>query len=846
MKISLNWIKQYTDVDIVPQGVTELVEKIGAQLGAVEEVIDLGAKYKGVVAVRIVSVQDHPNADRLHVCKIDDAGQVQDIERDEDGYIQVVCGARNVRPGIFVAWLPPGSTVPESFDNEPFVLEVRPLRGVASNGMLASPRELALGEAHDGILEIDREVQPGTPFADVYGLNDTIIDIENKMFTHRPDCFGQLGVVREIVGIRGQSFYSPDWYLHALQDVLTQDGTSLPLSVRNELPTEVPRFMAIAMSDVVVGPSPIWLQSYLTRVGVRPINNVVDITNYMMLLTGQPLHAYDYDKVRALDAGSDAATLVVRRPLSGEKINLLNSKEIEPRAEAIMIAANQTLIGVGGVMGGADTEVDDNTKNIIVECATFDMYSIRRTAMAHGLFTDAVTRNNKGQSPLQNDRILAKAVEMLRTEASAQVASDLIDIDHLSQQVRKQDSLYAPVKVSNDFINRRLGLQISTQEMAILLTNVEFRAALDGDDLIVTAPFWRTDIEIAEDIVEEVGRLYGFDHLPLELPRRDLTPTAQDPMLQLKQRIRSILSAAGANEVLTYSFVHGNLLDKAGQQREQAFSLANALSPDLQYYRMSLTPSLLDKVTANIKAGYDHFALFELNKTHNLLHAADDQGLPTEFTMLSLVMAANDKKTDSSAGATFYEARTYLDHLAVAFGLELSYAPIVEALAFPVAAPFDHTRSALVSLRNGTLLGIVGEFKASVRKQLKLPVHSAGFEIDLEALLNYGDQGKRYRQLSRFPSVTQDICFKVPMPVSYQQLYDFVYDKLQAEYADSNSAFSLSPVDIFQRTDAAEHKQITLRLNVSNYQKTQRDTEVSATLQAVADAAKTILQAERI
>ncbi len=845
MKISINWMKQFTDVDLAPQGTAELVEKIGAQLGAVEEVIELGSRYQGVVVARVVSCEDHPNADRLHVCKVDDGGKTPDVERDENGYVQVVCGAPNVREGLLVAWLPPGSTVPESFDTDPFVLEARPLRGVVSNGMLASARELALGDSHDGILEVDAQVEPGTTFAEAYQLNDTIIDIENKMFTHRPDCFGQLGVVREIVGIRQQSFYSPDWYLHQLQDVLSHDGTSLQLTVRNELPVDVQRFMAVAMSDVEVKPSPVWLQSYLVRVGIRPINNIVDITNYMMMVTGQPLHAYDYDKVAAQD-DSTQATLVVRYPAKGEKITLLNGKEIEPRSEAIMIATEKKLIGVGGAMGGADTEVDENTKNIILECATFNMYSIRRTAMTHGIFTDAVTRNNKGQSPLQNERVFAQTVAMLRSEASAQVASEVIDDNHVDEVSYERDSLHEPIKVGAEFINARLGLDLSAQEMAVLLTDVEFTVGLDGDDLIVAAPFWRTDIEIAEDIVEEVGRLYGFDKLPLQLPRRELTPAPINDLLHIKQRLRDTLSTAGANEVLSYSFVHGNLLDKVGQKREWAFSLANALSPDLQYFRPSLTPSLLDKVSPNLKAGYDKFALFELGKAHNLLHASDDNGLPREFSLLSFVTTTSDKKADPKAGAAYYEARKYLDHIASSFGITLDYAPITEDMDFPITAPFDLTRSSLVTVRHTKIfLGIVGEYRASIRKQLKLPAHTAGFEIDTQEFSVLSERGKQYRQLSRFPKVEQDICFKVSVGVSYQQLYEFMLHRVAAAYPQ-HVDFSITPVDIFQRPDDTDHKQITLRLSVSHFQKTLRDSEVNAVLDAIAQEAAQELLAERV
>lgn len=852
MKISLNKITKINELygsagNPAPDGVDALVEKIGAQLGAVEEVIAFGKKLEGVIVAKVVSCKDHENSDHLHVCQIDDGGKAQDVDRDQNGYVTVVCGAPNVREGITVAWLPPGSTVPDSYGTEePFVLSARPLRGVVSNGMLASPRELALGDDHDGILEITDDVAPGTPFVDAFNLRDeTIIDIENKMFTHRPDCFGLLGVARELEGIQQRAYKSPEWYtLNPTFPGIETD--ELKLEVRNELPELTPRFMAVTMRNVAIKSSPLWLRIYLAEMGVKSINNIVDYTNWFMLETGQPLHAYDYDKVKAQDANADHATLVVRHPQAGEKITLLNGKEIEPRAEAIMIATNDKLIGVGGVMGGADTEVDANTTNIILECATFDMYSIRRTSMAHGLFTDAVTRNNKGQSPLQNAAVLAKIVDDIRRDADGKIASTVIDDNHVSHEAMERGSLHPAITLTTEFVNARLGLTLPANEMAQLLTNVEFRVDTRGDELTVTAPFWRTDIAIPEDIVEEVGRLYGFDHLPLELPQRDVTPTVKNALYELKKQLRGTLAAAGANEVLTYSFVHGNMLQKAGQDPDLAFQLSNALSPDLQYFRLSLTPSLLDKVHMNIKAGHDQFALFEMNKTHTLLHADDDQGLPTEFNMLSLVVATNDKRVQKGQGAAFYDARKYLEHLADSLGIAVQFDPLKTEPNYPVVRPFDPQRSAMVRVKGTDIyLGIIGEFKASVRKQFKLPVHSAGFEIGLQELQGTAGRAGGYTQLPRFPKVNLDICLAVPASTSAQELYNFVRQKI-ADVRPEDTLDDLSFLDIYQREDDKEHKQITFHYSIASFVKTMTDTEALALLNHAAEEAKKEFGAERI
>ncbi|HSX15380.1 MAG TPA: phenylalanine--tRNA ligase subunit beta [Candidatus Saccharimonadales bacterium] len=842
MKISLNEIRYYRGLyswsgDPAPQGVDALVEKLGAQLGAVEEVENLGETYKGIVIAKVVSCTNHPDSDHMHVCLLDDGGVVQNVDRNEQGYVQVVCGAPNVREGLLVAWLPPGSTVPESVGKDPFVLGARELRGVTSNGMIASMRELALGDDHEGILEVDEDAKPGDDFAKTYGLDDYIIDIENKMFTHRPDCFGMIGVAREIAGIQHQAFKSPDWYRPDAQ-VDAPEGPGLKLQVTNELPEEVPRFVAVAMDNITVGPSPLWLQISLIRLGLRPINNIVDLTNYYMLLTGQPIHAYDYDKVAERSNG-DGAAMVIRRPHPGENITLLNGKTIEPRSEAMMVATDKELICVGGAMGGADTEVSGETKNIIIEAANWDMYSIRRTAMAHGIFTDAVTRFNKGQSPLQNRAVVAKIVGDIRQIAGGNVASEMVDLN----QVQGREWVHPPVPVTAEFINVRLGTSLAADEMKTLLENVECQVAVDGDTLTVTAPFWRTDIETREDAVEEVGRLYGYDRLPLELPKRSIKPVAKNTTLELKGQLRTTLAKAGANEVLTYSFVHGDLLQKAGQDPADAFQVGNALSPDLQYYRLSLTPSLLDKVHSNIKAGYDEFALFEIGKSHFVGEmAADDPDVPNEDTHLALVVAYGDKK--SPAGAPYYHARKYLGQV---MPVEGALVPLTsfdlesDKWGKQLAAPYEPGRSAVI-VRDGQIWGVVGEFKASVRRALKLPPFAAGFEVHLDVL---SGRTTDYQPLPRFPKVTQDITLKVAADLPLGELAAFVEAQLAGSQLGQVLA-RVEPLDLYQRTEDTAHKQATFRLSVASYERTLTDTEVNKLLDDVAAAAGTKFGAERM
>ena len=835
MKVSLNIIKQLINFELPP--VDELVSRVNQQLGGVEEVIDLNAKYGGARIVRVVECVKHPDADRLSVTKIDDGGVVADVPRDESGLVQVVCGAPNVHADMWAIWLPPKSTVPASFDDdEPFVLDARPLRGVLSQGMLAAADELAIGTDHEGIVEIYEhdvpvgvELTAGASFAETFGLDDYVLDIENKMFTHRPDCFGQLGVAREIAGIFHQQFTSPEWY-NVIQEFAGGDG--LELEIFNEATEVVPVFSAVAIKNIEVQPSPLWLQCQLVAMGGKPINNIVDATNYMMLMTAQPTHAYDYDKLRG-------STLGARMARDGEKVSLLNGKEYELTTDDIVIADGEGVIGLAGIMGGTDTEVSDGTKNIVLECANFDMYALRRTAMRHGIFTDALTRFNKGQSPAQTDPVLKRLMGMTGGEQ----ASPVLFKNHQSLRSVLADSMHwcGGLLVPSGFVEERLGVNFTDGEMNTLLGNVEFFVdegrEYGEDGMMVYSPFWRTDIELPEDIVEEVGRLYGFDKLPRQLPHRSIKPAPKNPRRELKNAVRQSLSRSGANEVLTYSFVHEHVLKNAEQDVAQAYKLSNALSPDLQYYRLTVLPSLLDKVHANIKAGHDEFALFEMGKGHSKMHGLGEDGLPEASQFTDIVYAA--KKP--GAGAPFYKIRRLVEQLARDLGAELVFKPIEQELTLPVAAPFDRSRSALIETTDGTFIGLVGELKQSVIKNFKLPTYVAAASLDtagLEAV--YAKRDSHYRPLSRYPSTTRDISLKVPSAVRYQQLLQTLDEAIRT--TDMN--VRIEPLTIYQSEHDAAQKTMTWRLTFTSHERTLTDKDIAPVMQQIEQAAKDAWGAE--
>ncbi len=616
--------------------------------------------------------------------------------------------------------------------------------------------------------------------------------------------------------------------------VASRDQKALGLRVFNEAKEKVPRFMAVAVKGVAVKPSPFWLQCALVRMGSKPISNIVDITNYVMLLTAQPLHAYDYDKLRG-------NTLGVRMGKTGEKLPLLNGKTYEVTEDDIVIVDGEGPVGMGGVMGGGNSEVSASTTNIVLECATFDMYAIRKASMRHGLFTDAVTRFNKGQSPLQNPVCVDFALRMMLSLAGGEQASTVFDArtDELTQPIEANE-MVPTLSMLPAFIRERLGINMSKHDMVQLLGNVEFPLCEDcgwdpddaednDDELHVNMPFWRMDIQDPEDVVEEIGRLYGFDKLPHELPERSIQPAPKNANLEMKRKIGQMLSSAGANEVKTYSFVHERVLKAAGQDPSQAFRLGNALSPDLQYYRLSLTPSLLAHVHANIKAGHDEFALYEFGKAHRK-GDLDDEGLPREYERLALVYAAK-----KSPQAAYYTARRYVEALAP----NLGYVPLQDydtsehAIFAQLVKPFDPERSAVL-FQGENFVGVVGEFAAATRRAFKLPEGAAGFEVFQSFLRTF--QPKAYVPLSRFPHVTQDISLKVSAGTPFADVFAAA-DQALTSLRSEELSLELSPLDIYQAEGATE-KTITLRLKATNYLRSLTDTEVTTYLDTLASAQK--------
>ncbi len=797
MIISVNWLKKFVDIDLP---IDELAQLIGARIVEIEEVVDLGAKYKDTLIVRVVECAPLEGSDHLHLTKIDDSGNRQDVERDANGLIQVVCGAPNIHAGMLAVWLPPNSVVPDSYGTtSPFTLTAKPLRGVTSNGMLASAKELALFEDHTGILEVDKNAEAGSLFATVYELDDYLLDIENKSLTHRPDTFGIIGFAREVAAVLGKPFVTPEWLvgLDPMYGDKADDVASLSVTIENlEL---CARYQAVVLSDAEpLRQSPLEIQTYLSRVGVRPINAIVDVTNYLMMLTGQPLHAFDYDKL--VKVGGGKADIHVRSGRQNEKLELLDGRLIELSESDVVIAAGETAVGLAGAMGGLNTVIDENTKNIIVESATFDLYKLRSTQMRHGIFSEAITRFTKGQPAELTAPVLAEAVKLMGEWSGANRVSEVIEAVGVQTSNK-------PITVTVSRINHVLGTSFTQDQIVNTLRSVEFAVVEDSDKLTVGAPYWRADIHIIEDIIEEIGRLTGFDSITPTLPTRDFTAVSPSEFDIFRTKLRNSLVRAGASEVLTYSFVHGDIMRKVGQNVDNAYRITNSISPDLQYYRQSLTPSLLNIVFPNVKQGYGQFAIFEINKVHPKSTGLTDENVPVEIGSIALSVV----NTKELAGAAFYKAKRILSYMTTQLGISLRFESVSGEDSSEVLAPFEPKRRAYVVTEDNVKIGVIGEYKKSVAVNFKLPVYAAGFELETSKLFNAVSQKKpSYQPLSRYPGTERDICFKVAAETEYIKIEAAVNSVLDQTELETN----LQPVDIYQ-ADGTQTKNITLRISIT-------------------------------
>lgn len=764
MRVSLNWLKRYVDI---PADIStdELVRLIGARLVEVEGVIDETTKYNNIYVVKVEKVEKIPDT-HLALCQ---------INVGKEDLVQVVCGSPNVREGMLAVWIAPGAVVPASVhEDAPFVIGKRKMQGYESNGMLAGADELDFDNEHREIAEIDPAVaHPGDLLADVFELNDLILEIENKSLTHRPDCFGIIGFAREVAGILGIKFEEPQIYPESFR--LGESDKSLEPQIEIEDKNICRRYSAVVLDKhgEMKGKYLTLEGTLLAKSGMKPVSPIVDATNYLMLLTGQPLHAFDYDKFVKVGKSSKPV-MRIRLAKKSEKLTLLDGSEVELCENDIVICSNDIPVALAGAMGGESTMIDENTKSIIIESATFSLYNLRKTQMAHGIFTEAITRFTKGQSPNQTMEVATACAQYLLEGFKA------ISVADTYPEPIKNET----IKVSAEEINGLLGTEYSYGTIEKTLRNVGFEISCDCGkkdtcqckEINVVAPAWRMDIHIKEDIIEEVGRLLGYDNIPLALPLH--ASAERNIVFEFKAELRELLAKYGANEVLTYSFVSEKLLKKCGLDSDNSYKIINSISPDLQYVRQSLIPSLLDKAYMNQKMPVDKFAIFEINDTYQKQSGLDKDGVPIEKTSLGFVVA--ERKNNDTA---YYKAKKYIDKILNIYNIEAKYLPLKNKT--PESTPFEEKRAAEIVV-DGECLGVVGEFKNSVRNEFKLAPYLAGFEINLKTL---ADKANERKKIDLDETVSEDVT------MTTDATYDETLEEVKKKY---KNIVKILPLSIYQ------------------------------------------------
>ena len=802
MKLPLSSIKEYTNLDIPLE---EILQIIATKIGEVEGYQSWEEMYKGIYVAQIISKEEHPDAEKLAIYK---------ITLDQKDEIQVVAGDKTLEVGDKVAYIQPGNIVPSTYKtSEEFVIKAVKMRGVLSNGMLCSEKELNIGPDHTKVLKLDKELKVGETFAKEYNLNDSVIEIENKALTNRGDLFGIIGLAREISAAKSKPFTSPEWYKGEAIGV-PEENDKYPLEISNQAEALCPRYIGVVLDSVKVSQSPIWLKSILLKSGIRPINSIVDITNYLSILVGQPLHAFDYDKVVKRDLDSKGkAHITIRMAKDGETIQTLDDNLVTLDSSTLVIADSTNPIAIAGIIGGKDTEIDENTQRVILECANFDRFNIRKTSMSLGIFTDAATRFTKAQDPNQCLPVILYGSQLINEASGGKIASKVVDIYPERMEQRK-------ISLSIEKLNTHLGTELSKEEILTILKNIEYQELEDestDEYITVLVPSFRMDINIAEDIHEDIGRIYGYENIKPVLPKRELTAGKKNKVLGIKSEIRNILSNSGANEIDTYSFVSMDLIKRSEQNPNLAYSIKNALSPELSLMRTSLITSMLSKAQENIQRNIPTFCMYEFNIAHQKGNM-DNFELPKEQWNMSLLFTT---KEDILDGNPYYQVKRYLEKIFSTLNiLDIEYLLVntTSQENLPVwiksVLPTFNPKSTSYITHKGEIIGIVGEFSNTVKENFKLPNFSAGAEIDIEYLSKVKRNTTIIYESSKYPTIIQDVTLQVPRRVEYKQIDRIILDTINTR--DRHA--TIECLDIYSKDE--EKKNITVRIEIEHQEKT--------------------------
>ena len=802
MRVPVTWLRSYCDPGLATEAIAERLDLTGTELERIERV-GVGDPA-GFVVGRVLSAEKHPDADRLTVCEVDDgSGEPRTI----------VCGAPNVAAGQTVAVARPGAVMPDGTE-----LGEAELRGVRSSGMILAEDEVGLGPDHDGIMVLPDELEPGAPLQDALPIADEVLELE--ITPNRPDCLAIYGVAREVHAATGAALSEDP----TSEDAEAADGAT-PAAEQMTLEIADPeiclRFTARVFEDVKIGPSPEWLKQRLSAAGQRPISNVVDITNYVMLCTGQPLHAFDMDEVRG-------GRIVVRRAEPGERMTTLDDLEREFDTDMALVCDAEGPSGIAGVMGGQISEVSDGTTRVLMEAATWVGSNILQTSKKLGLRSEASTRFEKQLHPEQAIAAQRLAARLMVELCGARMAPGTIDAYPKPLEPRA-------VNLRIDRVERLLGETIPRDEVVTILDTLGFTIET-GEVLKVTVPPWRdSDVRREADLIEEVARIYGLDRLPTTLPARERAVGRLTPSQRLRRRLEDALRDRGLREVVAWSFTSPQALQRLRLGGEPVLALANPLSEDQSLMRPLLLPGLLDAARHNAAHGAAGLALFESGHTYR---PADGLGAPegsplgatpaTERHHLGGVLTRGTPATwrSPAAPADFYAAKGLVEALAAAARLDIEVSP--------AAKPYLHPgRSAAVAV-GGRELGWIGELHPLVAQAWDLE-GAAAFEVDAGALAEETDEVVDFRDVTGFPAVLQDIAVVVPSEVSAAEVRAAVREG-GGELLAATEVF-----DVYTGRQAGEgNTSLALRLEFRAPDRTLTDAEVAELRTAIEAALERI------
>jgi len=755
MLISKQWLEDFVDIptDITPE---QLASDLTLHTVEVEGVESPAALLENVVVGVVKEVKKHPDADKLRVCSVD----IGDMSEE------VVCGGINLKDGMKVAFGKVGARV--RWHGEGDLVELKPakIRGVESRGMICASDEIGLGElfpkSHEAeILDISHiDTKAGTSLADVLGTDDVMLDIDNKSMTHRPDLWGHYGMAREVAALYEKSLkpYAPPEI---------KPGNEMQLDVDIEAKDLCARYCGVVMDGIVMGPSPEWMQERLIAVGVRPISVLVDITNYVMFELGQPMHAFDAEK---LSVKNNTLNIVVRRAKDGEELTTLDDQSYELTDDMLVIADRSRADDLAGVMGGAHSQISNTTTRALFEAANFDAITTRKTAATLGKRTDASTRFEKSLDPHMPPVALRRAVELVKQIfPEARVISNVADVSYV-------DDAPEPIDVSLAYLQKKIGVNIEKKDVVRILESLGFvvesgHKKLFGrqepeDVLHVRVPTWRAtkDVNIVEDVIEEVARIYGYGNIPTALPQFSISPAPVNVLRELEHEIKQTLAyECGFTETRNYSFVAPEWVEKFGLSLDHYIELDNPVAKDRPFVRRHLLPNMVHNVEENLHR-YDSVGLFEVGRTYVKegkgvqAQPDDDTLLPKQDTVLGMVYAAKGNTKP------FFEISGALQRVFERLNIPYELKDVGDGISF-----YHPTRSTKIIVR-GQEVGNIGELHPRVQKICGIPYHVGILELCIDGLVLDTQTKASYVPLPEYPSTSRDVALVVDRNIAHKDL----------------------------------------------------------------------------